>query len=71
MDEEDTFEINFSCGVKDNRLDNSLLEQWTILLGKEINSRREVKGSAADSSRFKNRQAYLWSLLKWSKVKEH
>ena len=52
-------------------IDNSLLEQWTILLGKEINSRREVKGLAADSSRFKNRQASLWRLLKWSKGKEH
>jgi len=50
MDEEDTFKINFSCSMEDNRLDNSLLKQWIILLGKEINSRKEVKGLAADSS---------------------
>ncbi|MHA1687445.1 MAG: hypothetical protein ACTSYD_13765 [Candidatus Heimdallarchaeaceae archaeon] len=31
------------------------------------NSRREVKGLAADSSGFKNRQASLWRFLKWSK----
>ncbi|MHA1854222.1 MAG: hypothetical protein ACTSUF_12055 [Candidatus Heimdallarchaeaceae archaeon] len=47
--------------------DKRLLEQWIILLGKEINSRREVKGLAADSSGFKNRQACLWRFLKWSK----
>ncbi|MHA1685392.1 MAG: hypothetical protein ACTSYD_03165 [Candidatus Heimdallarchaeaceae archaeon] len=51
-------------------IDNSLLEQWIILLGKEINSRREVKGLAADSSGFKKRQACLWRFLKWSKIKE-
>jgi len=34
MDEEDTFEINFSCDMEDNRLDNSLLGRWIILLGK-------------------------------------
>ena len=52
-------------------IDKRLLEQWIILLGKEINSRREVKGLVADSSGFKNRQASLWRFLKWSKVKEH
>ncbi|MHA1687400.1 MAG: hypothetical protein ACTSYD_13535 [Candidatus Heimdallarchaeaceae archaeon] len=52
-------------------IDKRLLEQWIILLGKKITSRREVKGLAADSSGFKNRQAYLWRFLKWSKVKEH
>ena len=57
--------------MEGNRLDNSLLEQWIILLGKEINLRREVKGLAADSSGFKKRQASLWRFLKWSKVKEH
>ncbi|MHA1779018.1 MAG: hypothetical protein ACTSYN_05535 [Candidatus Heimdallarchaeaceae archaeon] len=51
-------------------IDNSLLEQWIILLGKVINSRREVKGLAADSSGFKKRQARLWRFLKWSKIKE-
>ena len=55
MDEKDTFEINFSCSMEGNRLDNSLLEQWIILLGKEINLRREVKGLAADSSGFNSR----------------
>ncbi|MHA1854015.1 MAG: hypothetical protein ACTSUF_10990 [Candidatus Heimdallarchaeaceae archaeon] len=52
-------------------IDKRLLEQWIILLGKEIASRREVKGLTADSSGFKNRQASLWRFLKWSKVKEH
>ena len=52
-------------------IDKRLLEQWIILLGKEINSRREVKGLAVDSSGFKDRQACLWRFLKWSKVKEH
>jgi len=55
VDEKDPFEIHFSCGVEGNRLDNSLLEQWIILQGKEITSRREVKGLAADSSRFNSR----------------
>ena len=36
-------------------IDHTLLEQWIILLGKEINSRREVKGLAADSSGFNSR----------------
>ena len=35
--------------------DKRLLEQWIILLGKEINSRREVKGLAADSSGFNSK----------------
>ena len=48
-------------------IDKRLLEQWIILQGKEITSRREVKGLAADSSGFKNRQACLWRFLKWSK----
>ena len=36
-------------------IDKRLLEQWIILLGKEINSRREVKGLAADSSGFNSK----------------
>ncbi|RLA72754.1 MAG: hypothetical protein DRG30_07050 [Epsilonproteobacteria bacterium] len=40
-------------------IDNSLLEQWIILLGKEITSRREVEGLAADSSRFNSRNVKL------------
>ena len=48
-------------------IDKRLLEQWIILQGKEITSRKEVKGLAVDSSGFKNRQASLWRFLKWSK----
>jgi len=59
MDEEDTFEINFSTSMEGNRLGNGLLEQWIILLGKEINSRREVKGLAADSSGLTSRNFKL------------
>ena len=36
-------------------IDKRLLEQWIILLGKEINSRREVKGLAVDSSGFNSK----------------
>ena len=45
-------------------IDKRLLEQWIILQGKEINSRKEVKGLAVDSSGFKNRQASLWRFRK-------
>jgi len=58
VDDKDTFEINFSCSMKSNRVDSSLLEQW-ILLGKEINSRREVKGLAVDSLGFNSRNVKL------------
>jgi len=58
-----------TCSVEDNRLDNSLLEQWIILLGEGNNFK---KGSKRVSSRqfgvqFKNRQACLWRFLKWPK----
>ena len=59
MDEKDTFEINSSCSMESNRVDNSLLEQWIILLGKERNLRREVKGLAADSSGLNSRNVKL------------
>ena len=40
-------------------IDYSLLEQWIILLGKEITSRKEVKGLAADSSGFNSKNVKL------------
>ena len=40
-------------------IDYSLLEQWIILLGKEIASRKEVKGLAADSLRLNSRNVKL------------
>ena len=43
------------CSVEGNKLDSGLLEQWIILQGKEINSRREVKELAADSLRFNSK----------------
>ena len=36
-------------------IEHSLLEQWIIVLGKEITSRKEVKGLAADSSGFNSK----------------
>ena len=36
-------------------IEHSLLEQWIILQGKEIASRKEVKGLAVDSSEFNSK----------------
>ena len=36
-------------------IDKRLLEQWIILQGKEITSRKEVKGLAVDSSGFNSK----------------
>jgi len=41
--------------MENNRLEHSLLEQWIILQGKEIASRKEVKGLAVDSSGFNSK----------------
>ena len=40
-------------------IDNSLLAQWIILLGKEIASRSEVKALAVDSSGFNSKTVKL------------
>ena len=40
-------------------IDHTLLEQWIILLGKEITSRSEVKALAVDSSGFNSKNVKL------------
>ena len=56
MDEKDTFPINpLFMQYGGRATDKRLLEQWIILLEKEITSRREVKGLAADSSAFNSK----------------